>query len=92
MKKRKPVLLIDDGDESKMVIDLLKKNNIDHLLFDIKNFETSCCGNLPTTKVPSVIAPEGIFKDIEQIKNYIKNYKIIQNNDDEEESSVSSYW
>lgn len=92
MKKRKPVLLIDDGDESKMVIDLLKKNNIDHLLFDIKNFETSCCGNLPTTKVPSVIAPEGIFKDIEHIKNYIKNYKIIQNNDDEEESSVSSYW
>lgn len=92
MKKRKPVLLIDDGDESKMVIDLLKKNNIDHLLFDIKNFETSCCGNLPTTKVPSVIAPEGIFKDTEQIKNYIKNYKIIQNNDDEEESSASSYW
>ncbi|NOJ29984.1 MAG: hypothetical protein DA328_07440 [Nitrososphaeraceae archaeon] len=92
MKKRKPVLLIDDGDDSKMVIDLLKKNNIDHLLFDIKNFETSCCGNLPTTKVPSVIAPEGIFKDIEQIKNYIKNYKIIQNNDNEEESSASSYW
>jgi len=92
LKKRKPVLLIDDGDDSKMVIDLLKKNNIDHLLFDIKNFETSCCGNLPTTKVPSVIAPEGIFKDIEQIKNYIKNYKIIQNNDNEEESSASSYW
>lgn len=90
MNKRKPIVLVDEKEESKIIIQLFIENNIEHLLYPIKNFETSCCGDLPTTKVPSVIAPEGIFKDFEQIQEYIKNCKNFQNEDGS--SSESIYW
>ena len=73
MKKRKPILLVDDSTESKRVKKLFYDSKIDFVEYHIKKFEKSCCGELPTTRAPSVIAAEGIYKGEENAKNYIKN-------------------
>lgn len=75
MKKRKPILIIDDSLESQKIINTFKENNIEFVEYHIKKFEESCCGELPTTKAPSVIAAEGIFKDQDLILNYINYLK-----------------
>ena len=41
MSKRKPVLLIDESDESLKAIDLLKLSGIEYVEYDIKKFEDS---------------------------------------------------
>jgi hypothetical protein len=71
MVKRKPILLLDESDDSIKAIDLFKRLDIDYVEFNIKKFEESCCGELPTTKAPSVFAPEGIFKGLDGISEYI---------------------
>jgi len=69
--KRKPILLIDDKEESKKAIEFLTKNHIDYVVLDLMKFEESCCGELPTTRAPSLLAPEGIFKELEGIIKYV---------------------
>jgi hypothetical protein len=69
--KRKPILLIDGSDDSVKAVDLLKMLGIDYIEYNIKKFEESCCGELPTTKAPSLFAVEGIFKGLEKINEYI---------------------
>jgi hypothetical protein len=54
---------------------LFKNNKIEFVKYHIKKFEESCCGELPTTKAPSVIAAEGIFKEESLIMNYIEYVK-----------------
>jgi hypothetical protein len=85
--KRKPVLLIDDTDESKQAIEFLINNCIEYVELNIKKFEESCCGELPTTRAPSLFAPEGIFRDLEGIMKYAtlgkQNYSPV---------SESAYW
>ncbi len=75
MKKRKPILLIDDSINSQRIKKMLIDNEIDFVEHHIKKFEESCCGELPTTKAPSVIASEGIYKEDKNIENYIKYLK-----------------
>lgn len=87
MHKRKPVLLIDDKEESKTAIQLLNTRNIEFLEYHIKKFEESCCGDLPTTRAPSIFAPEGIFKGLEGIKKYLSIEK-----KQDEKASESAYW
>jgi hypothetical protein len=67
VSKRKPVLLINESDDSLKAIDLLKLSGIEYVEYDIKKFEDSCCGELPTTNAPSIFAIEGIFKGLELI-------------------------
>ena len=69
--KRKPILLIDGSDDSRKAIDLLKHHDIEYVEYNIKKFEESCCGELPTTKAPSVFAVQGVFKGMEKINEYI---------------------
>jgi hypothetical protein len=69
--KRKPILLVDGSDDSVKAVDLLKRLGIDYVEYNIKRFEESCCGELPTTKAPSLFAVEGIFKGLEKINEYI---------------------
>ena len=88
MSKRKPVLLIDESDESLKAIDLLKLSGIEYVEYDIKKFEDSCCGELPTTNAPSIFAIEGIFKGLEKINEYISN----RSNIDPDLESESAYW
>ncbi len=75
MRARKPIILIDDTPQSQKIIELFKKNEIEFVKYHIQKFEESCCGELPTTKAPSVIAAEGIFKEESLIMNYIEYMK-----------------
>lgn len=75
MRARKPIILVDDSPQSQKIIELFKNNNIEFVKYHIKKFEESCCGELPTTKAPSVIAAEGIFKEESLIMDYIEYVK-----------------
>ena len=86
MSKRKPILLVDGSDDSLKAVDLFKTLRIDYVEYNIKKFEESCCGELPTTKAPSVLAIEGIFKGLEKIKEYISLKR------DSNNQSESAYW
>src|SRR6187401_3615742 len=75
MRARKPIILIDDSPQSQKIVELFEDNEIDFVKYHIQKFEESCCGELPTTKTPSVIAAEGIFKEESLIMNYIEYMK-----------------
>jgi len=75
MRARKPIILIDDSPQSQKIVELFEDNEIDFVTYHIKKFEDSCCGELPTTKTPSVIAAEGIFKEESLILYYIEYMK-----------------
>ena len=88
MAKRKPILLVDDSDDSMKAVDLFNRLSIEYVEYNIKKFEESCCGDLPTTKAPSLFAVEGIFKGLEQINEYISLKKDASSNIESE----SAYW
>lgn len=71
MSNRKAILLVDDKEETKIAKEILLVNNIDFIEYHISKFEESCCGEPPTTKAPSIIAPEGVFKGIDAIKEFV---------------------
>lgn len=81
------MLLIDDGDESKIATGILASKNIEFVEYHIKKFEESCCGELPTTRAPSVFAPEGVFKGLDGVREYASMEK-----KPESEESESAYW
>jgi len=87
MGRRKPVLLIDDGDESKTAASILATKNIEFVEYHIKKFDEICCGELPTTRAPSVFAPEGVFKGLDGVKEYA-----LMGRKPESEESESAYW
>jgi hypothetical protein len=88
--KRKPILLVDESDDSMKAVHLFKSLGIDYVEYNIKKFEESCCGEVPTTKAPSLFAVEGIFKGLEKINEYIslKRDDAASNNVESE----SAYW
>ncbi|MGA8914173.1 MAG: hypothetical protein WB443_15110 [Nitrososphaeraceae archaeon] len=88
MVKRKPVLLVDDSDDTMKAIDLLKRLDIEYVEYDIKRFEESCCGELPTTKAPSLFAVEGIFKGLQEINEYTS----LKGDAASDIESESAYW
>jgi hypothetical protein len=71
MKNRKPVLVIDDGPDSIKAMNLLRERDVEFVKYDIRKFSESCCGDLPTTKAPSVFAPEGVFKGLSGVEEYV---------------------
>jgi hypothetical protein len=105
VKQRKPILIIDDSFNSQRIKKIFYDNEVDFIEYHINKFEESCCGELPTTKAPSVIGVEGIYKEEENIKNYIKYLKekqkkqqdqqnVYDNNNNKKilEESESAYW
>ena len=104
MKQRKPILIIDDSHNSQRIKKIFDDNKIEFVEYNIKKFEESCCGDLPTTKAPSVIAVEGIYKNEEKILEYIKLVKETQKKNIEQQKNLlinnkkitkedeSSYW
>ncbi len=103
MKQRKPILIIDDSINSQRIKKIFYDNEVYFVEYHIKKFEESCCGELPTTKAPSVIAVEGIYRGEENIKNYVgylkknqikqQQHDIPNNNVKKiEEESESAYW
>jgi hypothetical protein len=89
MVKRKPILLLDESNDSMKAIDLFNRLKIDYVEFNIKKFEESCCGELPTTKAPSVFAVDGIFKGLDGINEYIL---LKRDTTDSNIESESAYW
>ena len=89
MVKRKPIVLVDDSDDSTRAIGLFKRFGLEYVEYDVKKFEESCCGELPTTKAPSVFAVEGVFKGLEKINEYIS---LRRNATDSNTESESAYW
>jgi hypothetical protein len=86
--ERKPILLVDESDDSVKVVDLFRRLDIKFVEYNIKKFEESCCGDLPTTKAPSLFAVEGIFKGLEKINEYIS----LKRDADSNIQSESAYW
>lgn len=70
VKKRKPVLIIDDSSDSIKAMSLLREKGIEFVEYDIRKLAESCCGDLPTTKAPSVFAPEGVFIGLSGVEEY----------------------
>jgi hypothetical protein len=91
MKKRKPILIIDDSPASVKAIEILRKRKIEFVEYDIRKFAESCCGDLPTTKAPSVFAPEGVFKRLSGVEEYIASAAAVAKKGTLSESE-SIYW
>ena len=89
MVERKPIVLVDDSDDSTRAIGLFKRFGLEYVEYDVKKFEESCCGELPTTKAPAVFAVEGVFKGLEKINEYIS---LRRNATDSNTESESAYW
>lgn len=87
MRSRKPVLLIDDNNDSKIAIQLFAEKKVEFVPYHISKFEESCCGELPTTRAPSIFAPEGVFKGLDGVRDYLARER--KNTDAESESA---YW
>jgi hypothetical protein len=87
--KRKPILLVDDSADSAKAIDLFKTLCVEYIEYNIKKFEESCCGELSTTKAPSVFTVEGVFKGLEKIYEYIS---LKTDTSDFNAVSESAYW
>ena len=86
MAKRKPVLFIDDSEDSQEAIRLFDKSGLDNVKYHMSKFEESCCGELPTTKAPSVFAPDGVYSGLEGVRQYLSKKH------DYEKLSESAYW
>jgi hypothetical protein len=85
---RKPVLLIDDTENSRLVSEILKSSDIEFVEYHITKFEDNCCAGPPTTRAPALFAPEGIFRDLDGIKEYLT----VEKNNSRGETSESAYW
>jgi hypothetical protein len=92
MKKRKPVLIVDDGPDSLRAMELLRERGIEFVEYDVRKFAESCCGDLPTTKAPSVFAPEGVFKGLRGVEEYITSTIAAANEKAIRSELESAYW
>jgi hypothetical protein len=85
---RKPVLLIDDTENSRLASEILESSDIEFVEYHITKFEDNCCAGPPTTRAPALFAPEGIFRDLDGIKEYLT----VEKNNSRGETSESAYW
>ncbi|HEY9407034.1 MAG TPA: hypothetical protein VIP53_06280 [Nitrososphaera sp.] len=92
MKRRKPVLIVDDGSDSLKAVNLLREKGIEFVPYDIKKFAESCCGDLPTTKAPSVFASEGVFKGLSGVVEYVGLLTLSGTKEAINSESESAYW
>jgi hypothetical protein len=93
MKKRKPILIVDENHDSLKATDLLRERDIEFVEYDIRKFADSCCGDLPTTKAPSVFAPEGVFKGLSGVEEYVNSAAAANANKKANQSeSEDAYW
>jgi hypothetical protein len=92
MNERKPVLIIDDSPASLKAIEILRIMNIEFVEYNIRNFAESCCGDLPTTKAPSIFAPEGVFKGLSGVEEYVSSAAAAIAKKGTTSESESAYW
>jgi hypothetical protein len=70
----------------------LRENDVEFVEYDIRKFAESCCGDLPTTKAPSVFAPEGVFKGLSGVEEYVTLVVPTAAKKMTQAESESSYW
>jgi hypothetical protein len=92
MNKRKPVLIIDDSPASLKAIEILRIRDMEFVEYDVRNFAESCCGDLPTTKAPSMFAPEGVFKGLSGVEEYVASVGAAITKKETPSESESAYW
>jgi hypothetical protein len=85
--ERKPVIWVDNSPESKRALQFLNDNRIEYVDHNIADLENGCCGGPSDTKAPVLFAPNGIFRNLDGILNYIS--KVKQNRS---EPSASAFW
>ncbi len=85
---RKPVLLIDDTENSRLAKEILENKNIEFVEYHIRKFEENCCVDLPTTRAPALFAPEGIFRNLGGIREYLT----VEKKSTTSEPGESAYW
>jgi glutaredoxin len=86
---RKVILFVDDSNECEKARKFLRRTGIDFVEYNVKDkdrLESGCCDGF-TTEVPSIFAPEGIYKGITEIKKYAKMRK-----EKKQLESESAYW
>jgi hypothetical protein len=88
MAIRKPVLIVDDTENSKIAREYLENNHVEYVEYHVRKFEEDCCVDLPTTRAPALFAPEGLFRNLEGIKEYLSIEKVTSTS----EPSESAYW
>lgn len=88
MANRKPVLLIDDTENSRLARELLEDHKIEFVEYPVRKFEEDCCVELPTTSAPALFAPEGLFRNLEGIRDYLA----VEKKNSTSEPSESAYW
>ncbi len=88
VRKRKPVLFIDDDKESIDAVQLFENARIAYVVYHIKKFKKGCCEEVPTTITPSVFAPDGVYKGFEGVKEYVS----FRNSNSYDDESPSAYW
>lgn len=77
MAIRKPVLLIDDTENSRIARDLLEDNHIEFVEYHVRKFEEDCCVDLPTTRAPALFSTEGLLGILKESKNISPSKKRI---------------
>ena len=85
-----PVLIVDDGPDSIKAMNFLRERDVEFVEYDIRKFAESCCGDLPTTKAPSVFAPEGVFRGLRGVEEYVTSATASKKAIQSESDSV--YW
>ena len=92
MSTRKPILIVDDSDDSRAARELFIKKSIDYVEYRLDKFAGTCCGggsdddsNTSKIKAPAVFAPEGVFKGLDEVENYFNSERRYY-------ESESAYW
>jgi hypothetical protein len=92
MSIRKPVLIVDDNDDSQTALQLFNEKRLEYVQYHINKLSGGCCGGvsdetntLSTVTAPTIIAPEGIFKGLDGIKDYFDSERRYY-------ESESAYW
>jgi len=86
---RKAILFMDDSKYCKKARKILQKAKIDFVEYNVNaQLELGCCDGF-TTQAPSVFAPEGIFRGISEIRNYVK---MLEGRGKKQIESESAYW
>ncbi len=67
---RKGVLFVRDDEVCVKAKELLRESGIEFVEYNVSEESEGCCGGFDT--VPTLFAPEGIFKGIDGILRYIE--------------------
>ena len=75
MSTRKPILVVDDSDDSRAAIELFIKKSIVYVEYRLDKFAGTCCGggndddsDTSKIKAPAVFAPEWVFTGLDEVE------------------------